>query len=264
MNTLRPLTCIVFTLTCFTGLLHTQDDDLARLFSDRNLTGTLIIESLDGKTLYRHNPERSEERFIPASTFKIPNTLIALDAGALKDENEVIKWDGQKRFLPDWNRDQALPSAFRYSCVWFYQELARRVGDEAYRKYLGKLEYGNRLTGPKVDTFWLDGEIRISAREQVNFLRRLVNNDLPFKPNHIDLLKKIMINEERPEHVLRAKTGWAVRTGTQIGWFVGWLERKNGEVWLFALNFDSEYDKDKDARKQITLDALKLKGLLER
>ena len=264
MNTLRPLTCIVLALICFAGFLNAQDEDLARLFSDRKLTGTLIIESLDGKPTYRHNPERSEERFIPASTFKIPNTLIALEVGALKDENEVIKWDGQKRFLPDWNRDQALPSAFQVSCVWFYQELARRVGDEAYRKYLGKLEYGNRLTGPKVDTFWLDGEIRISAREQVNFLRRLVNNDLPFKPNHIDLLKKIMINEERPEHVLRAKTGWAVRTGTQIGWFVGWLERKNGEVWLFALNFDSEYDKDKDARKQITLDALKLKGLLER
>ncbi len=258
---LLPL-CIGLLAAVSCPALWPEDPDLAALFSQRGLTGTLIIESLDGRTGWLHDEARCDTRFIPASTFKIPNTLIALETGAIRDENEIIAWDGQKNWSAAWNRDQNLTSAFQVSCVWFYQALARRVGAAAYLQYLQRLQYGNMLSSPAVDSFWLDGDLRISAREQIAFLRRLVNGQLPFRADHVRLLKKIMINEETPDHVLRAKTGWAVRTDSQIGWFVGWLERKNGETWLFALNFDGEFTKDNGARQEIARAALALKGLL--
>jgi beta-lactamase class D len=113
---------------------YAEDPDLAKLFQSRGVEGTFIIDSLDSKETYVYNEARSEERFSPASTFKILNTLIALEEGAIKNEKEVIKWDGKDRGLDAWNKDQTLETAFPISCVWFYQELARRIGIEKCSK----------------------------------------------------------------------------------------------------------------------------------
>jgi beta-lactamase class D len=222
-------------------------------------TGTIVISSLDGKTAYVHNDARAAERFLPASTFKIPNTLIALEEGAVRDEGEIIKWDGKDKGRPEWNKDQSLATAFPASCVWFYQELAKRVGDGTYRRYLSRMKYGNSRTGPDVTTFWLNGDLRISAREQIAFLKKLVREDLPFKKAHLQTLKKIMTVEETPAYTLRAKTGWTGANG--IGWYVGYVETK-GTTWLFAMNLDTVTPESMKYRQEITREALKLKGLL--
>lgn len=234
---------------------------LEKLFSDRNVKGTIIISSLDGKTQYLFNEKRSKTRFLPASTFKIPNTLIALDEGVIADEKEVIKWDGKDRGWPAWNKDQSLETAFPVSCVWFYQELARRVGNDRYLFHFKRLDYGNSQTGPDVTTFWLNGDLKISAEEQIAFLKRLYNEELPYKRHHIQLLKKIMIVEETPDYTVRAKTGWAMRISHQHGWYIGYVETK-GQVWFFATNIDIHKKSDALYRKEITMAALKLKGII--
>ncbi len=132
-----------------------QDPDLAKLFMERDANGTIVISSLDSNTQFLNNKARAEKRLLPASTFKIPNTLIALDTGAVADEKEIIKWDGQDKGWYRWNKDQSLETAFPFSCVWFYQELAGRVGNASYLKYLDGIDYGNEQTGKNLDTFWL-------------------------------------------------------------------------------------------------------------
>jgi len=247
------------------------DPALSGLFAQRGVTGTLIIESLDGRTVWVHNPGRAGERFLPASTFKIPNTLIALEAEAVRDEAEVIRWDGVERSIPAWNRDQSLSTAFQASCVWFYQELARRVGAGVYRRELGRIGYGNGASGPAVDTFWLDGELRISAREQIDFLKRVYRGELPFRPENLEVLRRLMVVESAPGYVLRAKTGWALRVPRQLGWYVGWLDVLPAEgspagtgsaVWFFALNMDFTAREQAAYRVEIVRDALRAKGLL--
>lgn len=247
-----------------------DDPGLSGLFAKRGVTGTLIIESLEGRTVWVHNPVRAGERFLPASTFKIPNTLIALEAGAVRDEKEVIRWDGVRRSIPSWNRDQCLATAFQDSCVWFYQELARRVGADDYRRELGRIGYGNGASGPAVDTFWLDGELRISAREQIDFLKRVYRGEMPVRMENLEILKRLMVVESAPGYVLRAKTGWALRTPKQLGWYVGWLEilppkTASGDgptVWFFALNMDFTTREQAPYRVEIVRDALRAKGLL--
>ncbi|MEH0018736.1 MAG: penicillin-binding transpeptidase domain-containing protein [Desulfobacter sp.] len=122
---------------------------------ERDANGTIVISSLDSNTQFLNNKARAEKRLLPASTFKIPNTLIALDTGAVADEKEIIKWDGQDKGWYRWNKDQSLETAFPFSCVWFYQELAGRVGNASYLKYLDGIDYGNEQTGKNLDTFWL-------------------------------------------------------------------------------------------------------------
>ncbi len=233
-----------------------------RYIDDKQINGTIIVSSLNTGKEYIINKERAEERFLPASTFKIPNTLIALQAGVVKDEYEVIKWDGKDKGISEWNKDQTLKTAFSASCVWFYQELAKEVGLEKYADYLNDINYGNKETGSKVDTFWLDGDIRISAKEQVKFLRNVYEEKYDIEKVHYQVLKNIMVEESTPEYILSGKTGWAQRVTPQIGWYVGYLETHE-DTWFFACNLNIIQYEDEKYRKELVLRYLKDLQLIE-
>ena len=237
--------------------LHAEDADIAKLFENEQVKGTIVIESLDGKEQYVYNDKRAKMPLHPASTFKILNTLIALQEGVVNADS-IIVWDGKERSMQSWNQDQSLKSAFKNSCVWCYQVFARHIGLEKYNEYLKKLQYGNTKTGTNVERFWLDGALRISAYEQIVFLKKLYKNDVPFHQEHIDLLKSIMIDEQGENYTLRAKTGWAkVKNEAEYGWYVGYVENSKG-VYFFATNLLSPA-----LRKTLTLKILKAKGILE-
>lgn len=254
-----PLSLAAVALMIFVSPARGEDAGIAALFRERGLVGAMVISSRDGRTTYIHNEERARTRFVPASTFKIPNTLIALEVGAVASEKVAVKWDGRDRGVPDWNRDQSIETAFPSSCVWFYQELARRVGEDRYAAYLPGLKYGNEQAGPELTTFWLEGDLRISATEQVAFLKRLYVGAFPFRRSSYELLTRIMVVEQTPAYTVRAKTGWA--PGSQVGWFVGYVEA--GETaWFFATNIEMARIEDAPLRQDVTRAALKLKGII--
>lgn len=242
------LLIILLVTVCININLDTSHASVNNYFTTNNLTGTLIISSLNTDQRYVYNPERARKRFLPASTFKIINTLIALEEKVIADENEIIKWDGSDKGVSEWNKDQNLKSAFASSCVWFYQELAKKIGLEKYQQYLEKLQYGNQKTGTKTTTFWLDGDLRISAEEQIDVLKKIYRRQYSFKTENYNILNKIMIVKSNPDYVVRAKTGWA-RTSPQIGWYVGYVETKN-DIWFFACNIDIHYSSQSRHRQE--------------
>jgi len=256
------LFCGIMAVLCsWTVHATAEDAELANLFREKNLVGTIVISSLDGRPTYIHNNERARTRFSPASTFKIANTLIALEEGAVANGKTIIKWDGKDKGLPAWNRDQSIETAFPSSCVWFYQELARRIGTDKYASYLPKLKYGNEQAGPDVTTFWLEGDLKISATEQVAFLKRIYSEGFPFRFSSYELLRKIMVVEQTPAYTIRGKTGWASKSVPQIGWYVGYVEAGEN-VWFFATNIDMGGPEDSHFRQEITIESLKLKGII--
>jgi len=236
---------------------------MEKFLAANGLRGTVIVENLSGSERSARNRESDEDgAFLPASTFKIPNTLIALEEGAVKSADEVIPWDGENKGFKEWNKDQCVISALPSSCVWFYQELARRVGDETYRAWLERLDYGNGKTGPRLDTFWLDGDIRITPKQQISFLKKIYREEFPFKKSSYAVLKKALIVKETDSYVLRAKTGWTMRVKPQIGWYVGWLETK-GEPWFFVVRIDIDEKEDARFREEAAIRALEGLGLME-
>jgi len=238
-----------------------EDDAIAQLFARQGVTGTLVIAALDGSTTVVHDEARAARRFSPASTFKIFNTLIALQEGAVSGADDVFKWDGHEYDFPDWNHDQTLASAFKVSCVWCYQELARRVGPEPYRRYLAAAGYGELSEPFELTRFWLDGSLQVSALEQVALMQQVLHRSLPFRPAVYDTLRDIMLVERTPDFVLRAKTGWAARAEPQIGWYVGDVETARG-TWVFALNLDLRGREDLALRQSLTKAALRAKGII--
>ncbi|MFN6204708.1 MAG: class D beta-lactamase [Acidobacteriota bacterium] len=240
-----------------------EDRELAAVFARAGLEGTMVIESLDGRRRYLHQSRRAAQPLPVASTFKIFNTLIALEEGVVTGPESPFKWDGAIRSIPDWNRDQTLRSAFRVSCVWCYQELARRIGPDRYLAHLRRAGYGNLEAPFELTRFWLDGTLRVSAQQQVAFLRRVVNRDLPYRSSSYDELREIMLQDQGPKvaYKVAAKTGWSTILNPGIGWYVGYVETPRG-VWLFALNIDIRTEADLPRRIDLARAALQAKGIL--
>ena len=233
---------------------------LGDVFESAGVTGTFVAASLNGEVVHIHNDSRSTERFSPASTFKIPNTLIALDLGIVASASSTFTWDRTDRGNKNWNKDQTLETAIKVSCVWCYQEIAREVGTVRYKKALEELDYGNQNAGDRVDGFWLDGSLKISAVEQINFLRRLYNDELPFRREHIDTLKEIIVTRKTEEHTIYAKTGWAV-TEPQVAWYVGIVKSGSG-TWLFAMNMQVDAPDQAALREELSLRSLQALGII--
>ena len=238
-------------------------DDLSHYFTDAGTDGAMVAYDPKTNAAVVVNPQRAGRGYLPASTFKIVNSLIGLETGAAKDvDAEVFVWDGSDFKVKDCNRDQTLTSAFRLSCVPVYQQLARRIGAERFASWLAVLNYGNRdVGGAEVDQFWLQGKLRITAWEQVAFLARLAAGKLPFSARTIALVHAMMVSEQTPTMILRAKTGLASAAAPPIGWWVGWIER-DGQIRIFALNLDVRNPEHLQARIEIGKAILRELGAL--
>lgn len=241
-----------------------QDErpEFGQFFQAAGVQGTFILYDRNLNAYLVYQPERVDTPYLPASTFKIFNSLVALETGVIQDENQIIPWDGVDRGRREWNQDHNMRSAIKDSAIWFYQELARRIGPEQMQANIDHAGYGNGNIGGGIDHFWLDGDLRISARQQVDFLLRLYNNDLPFSARSLAIVKDILIVEQTPDYVLRAKTGWVVVPQYQLGWLVGYLEQ-NDDVYFFALNLDIVKPGDENAREEVTWAILHSLGLLD-
>ncbi len=207
-------------------------DDFKKYFEDANLDGSFVLYHENQDVWTYCNKAQLNEAFIPASTFKICNSLIGLETGVIKDENFVIPWDGVVRPVKKWNKDHDLKTAFKNSTVWYYQELARRVGGTRMKYWLDKTQYGNADTTGWIDHFWLTGALRITPAQQIQFLRKLKNDQLPFSQRSMDIVKKIMTVKDTLGCIIRAKTGWAGENPS-VAWYVGYVE-KNNNVFYFA------------------------------
>ncbi len=146
----------------------------AEIFHNYNIKGTFVIKNISTKELKIYNEKRSDSSYLPASTFKILNSMIALQSSVIKSVNDTIKWDGIDKGLKAWNKDQTMKTAFPISCVWFYQELAKRIGKTQMQKWIKLANYGNKKMGKEINNFWLEGDLRISANEQILFIEKLI------------------------------------------------------------------------------------------
>jgi beta-lactamase class D len=213
---------------------------LAKHFADAGTDGTFVGYKVDEYLVIASDAQRSGEAKLPASTFKIPNSLIALETGVVEDpDKDVFKWDGVKRSIEAWNKDHTMRTAIAASVVPVYQEIARRVGEGRMQKYVDLFEYGNRNIGGGIDQFWLTGDLRIDPVQQVDFVDRLRRGVLPISKRSQDLVRDILPVTKAGEAVIHVKSGLlGAEVGKpSLGWMVGWAENGSAQT-VFALNLD--------------------------
>ncbi len=232
-----------------------------------NLNGAVLIYDLQQQVYYSNDFDWNEKGHLPASTFKIPNSIIALETGVVKNEETLFKWDGKERALKTWERDLVFKEAFRLSCVPCYQEVARKIGLKRMREYLDILDYKEiTLDSSSIDNFWLVGNSKISQFQQIEFLIRLYRSQLNIAPRTEQIIKEMMILERHEDYLLSGKTGWSIQDGENNGWFVGFLET-NSKVFFFASNVEPGMGFDMkqfaSVRKNLTMDIFRKMQIID-
>lgn len=237
-------------------------NDFKKYFDEYGVKGSFMMYDMKNKSYVYYDSARCYERFSPASTFKIPNSLIGLETGVITDENFVIKWDGTKRREP-CDKDLTLTEAVKISCIYYFQVLARGVGAEKMQNFLNEFDYGNKDISDGVDQFWLKGSLKISQAEQIEFLKKFYNGNLSVSKRAMDIVRNIIILDEKPEYIFRGKTGWNNSGNIDNGWLVGWVETKSSNagdnVYVYALNVEAPEGNEKfaESRRAITEKILK-------
>ncbi|HKQ49232.1 MAG TPA: penicillin-binding transpeptidase domain-containing protein [Phycisphaerae bacterium] len=227
-------------------------------------TGAFILREVGGGEVARYGGEACKKRLAPCSTFKIVNALIGLESGVLKDENTLFKWDGKPKYIKAWERDHTLASAIKESCLWYFQEVARRVGPERMKAFIDKIGYGNEDISGGIDLFWLDRSLQVSAEEQVTFLEKLYTGRLPFSETNVTLVKRLLVHSSGDCWTLSGKTGSALTEGKgSLGWYVGHL-RSDGREYVFALNIEAKDGASGAIARQMVIEILKDAGMMPR
>jgi len=260
---MKQLYALVFLLLVnYSSASEWRDSEkIESLFQDAEINGTFVVYDVRADQLIGHNRARAETRYIPASTFKVPHSLIGLSVGAVKDVDEILPFGGKPQPFTSWEQDMGLRAAIKISNVPIYQELARRITLSRMKNELGKIQYGNGKTGDLVDNFWLVGPLEISAREQVNFLALLAQGKLPFSDEIQQQVRDILLLERQDDWALYGKTGWASVTEPGIGWWVGWVIKQDN-IYSFALNLGVVTDDDAAKRIELGKQSLKALGVL--
>lgn len=275
----RPIQFAIASLValfCFAG--QTDAQDLRRHFKE--VKGAFVLYDLQQNRYVRYDEARCRQRFSPFSTFKIPNSLIGLETKVLADADHLLRWEPGK--YPEasgwteapfvhWKQDQTLRSAMKYSVVWYYRELAKRVGEPQMKKFVTAFGYGNQdisggLAGPQLfQAFWLNSSLQISADEQIEFLKKFYTGKLPVSARTTAIVKDILVLEKMPNYTLSGKTGGGTLPGgNSLGWFVGYVETK-GNVYFFATNIEgANYAAIRDRRIELTRQILAELGHLPR
>lgn len=211
------------------------ENDLSILFKNENITGSITVYDLKNNRWIYSDKRDSFIPSLPASTFKIINSLVFLEEKIIRP-GQILKWDEiPKTFygksVPAWNKDTDIENAFKNSTIWFYLELSKKIPEIAYKKYLTQFHYGNGNLNDYGSDFWNQGEFAVTPRNQIEFLIKLYKDDLPVAKNNLHYVKKIMIdtigNQSAGDYTIYGKTGWAVKNHAHIGWYVGYSESKN-------------------------------------
>lgn len=239
--------------------------EFKRYFDSCYADGSIVIFDNNQQQWIFSDTADVKKETLPASTFKIINLLIALETNSIPDEHAIVKWTGSTDtvkygYRPEIYHDMTVKEAFEVSAGWVFIELAKKIGRENYKTYLARCKYGNLNLSQTDADFWNFGAFAISPVNQVQFIKNLYEEKLPFSKRNIDIVKRVMITEQTNDYTIHAKTGWTRDSGINTGWWVGYLEKKDA-VYFFATQLLQDRKQNRadfgSCRKKITTSIFK-------
>lgn len=220
-----------------------EDNTIKQYFDEAGVTGTFgQFDNARGEFTIYNLSRFADSAYLPASTFKVVNSLIGIESNVVANDSAFIPWNGVPWMKDACNKDLPMYLAFRESCVPWFRELARRIGKDTMQFWLDSLGYGSRYGRAvinRLDSFWLDNSVKITADEQLGLMKKLYFDQLPFKKWTQGRVKSMMMVETNNQYQLAYKTGTGVNEkGHSIGWVIGWIE-ENKHPYPFVLQIEA-------------------------
>jgi len=241
--------------------------EIQTILDSANVLGSVLVYDFQKESYYSNDFEWSKQGQLPASTFKITNSIIAIETGVVKNDSTIFKWNGEKRRNKSLEQDLTLKEAFHYSCVPCYQEVARAVGIKKMKEQINLLNYGHiKVDSLTLENFWLIGDSRITQFEQIEFLSQFYESNLSISERTESIMKRMIVLEENEAYKISGKTGWSYTNGIDNGWFVGYIE-VNQNIYYFATNITPRKGFDINTfpaiRKNVTFETFKALNILK-
>ncbi len=231
-------------------------------FADYGHSGAFLLQRDGGKPQTVHGADWATKPQPPASTFKVMLALTALETGALRSADEVVKWDGTPYpGKPEWQKDMALREAMQTSSEHYFRVLAKRIGRETLAEWVTRAGYGNGRIGPDAPMAWHDGVLTVTAQQQLAFIDRLRRGALPFSAKTVATVKTAMYDGDTGGRRIYGKTGTHSpdKNVPGVGWWIGWVEGGKGPAATFALGVELKTPDERGKRialgKQLMRDA---------
>ena len=211
-----------------------------------NVEGCAVFYSNNEDMYYVYNPDLLNVREVPCSTFKVVAALAGLENNVIQDEHTVLRWDGVKRDFPGWNQDLSMASAIQLSATWYFDEITKQVGMDKVAAIVKEISYGNMDASGGIQ-LW-SNSLKISPFEQIDFVKKMFRNELPFEQKNVDMVKKAMYipTENGKLHGKTGTSGSNLENDGQTAWFVGDYKTEQDEYY-FAVRIFGDHD-----RKDIT------------
>lgn len=228
-------------------VLATNADPACFMVSDLK-TGMTLVEQGD-----------CQSRTPPNSTFKIPLAVMGFDTGILENPNTPV-WNYDEKYsavIPVHKNPQTPKSWVNNSAVWYSQELTQKMGKAKFQQYVDAFAYGNRdLSGNPGENnglthSWLSSSLQVSPGEQIAFLRKLINNELPVSAQAQAFTREILFlgilpNETDWKMYGKTGSGWqrgpdgVLNPDRQFGWFIGWAVKDDRQLIFTYLIKDED------------------------
>lgn len=250
------------------ALATETNPEVAESFRAYGSDGTFVTRTGDD-TQVHFGQEWAQKPVHPASSFKVLLALVGLETGSIKNADEVLPWDG--RPYPDnkvWEQDMALQEAMATSSESYFKIVAKRIGRDRLQSWVKRLNYGSINMSANPETAWTDGVLTITAAQQLDFMLRVANNDLPFRAEVMNTVKAVTLDRFDPELGIHGKTGTSLRDGNGFGWWVGWVDAKpaagRAQPTAFALLVTLKAIDGRDKRTALGRELLREVGIVER
>lgn len=223
-NLLLSCLAVVLLSSCSQSRI-TEHTEWGKFFDNYGIKDAgIILRDNNHESIHYYNKARVSRRVLPASTFKVFLSLVALETAVAPDDQLVIRWDSVKR-KPEWDKDMDMREALKTSSEPYFKEIARRIGPSRLQHYLDTVKYGNMLMSGKIDEVWVNNSLQITADEQTGFMKRLYFSELPFSERSQRIVKTLMLHEQTPGYNLYYKTGTGEVGDSVTYWVVGFIER---------------------------------------
>jgi beta-lactamase class D len=251
---MKKIIILLILVTAFSSCIKKGSDlNLKNYF--KNYNSCFVLYNLQTDITKRYNNNQCEVQLTPCSTFLIANALIGLETGILKKPTQTLKWDRTKYPIKTWNRNLTLKEAIAASDEPKFKEIAKKIGSKRMKEYLNKFSYGNKDITGGISKFWLGSTLKISANEQVKFLRKVLLDKKILSKNNLNVMQDILEVKKTCNGILYGKTG--TEEGLVLGWFVGFFKTNNGKTYIFATNIKAKNNASGQVAKEITINILK-------
>ena len=214
----------IFSFFIVLGLLYSActpnnvktDEAIVKIMDSANVTGSFaLMENGSGQFTITNLSSYKDSSYAPLNTFFAVPALVGLDKGYINlSDTNLVSFDS----------------------VNYYSQLITKIGRTSMLKTIDTLKYGKGIISADSTMYWSNNSLKITADEQLGFIKQLYFTKLPFQKKSQESFRKMILKEDNTNYKLSYID--AIDIEKRNSWIIGYVE-ENKHPYFFVLNTHS-------------------------